>query len=321
MKRQLEAVDIFVAIGMVATLLGGYLVFKASYGGALAVTTPSHHATTAPMKLMIQSMLQPAMGQAIVDHATLEREFAADVTQGSRKLYQATVAAERTPLRGLNTIEARAAQFQADHDAQVQYVMGKTIVNLTGQGIRAGVLSADNLTNTFNDRIITTSQALGNRMEEQFAKNWQPRLGQWIVEAAQQERHYTGRMQERIGQETVTLASLQEHYLTTRANLEDQFQALTMASARTEAQTDLFARLTNSEMNIQRALGIPIMPEMEMVQARTLPEIPFGYMVAAFVALVGIFLAGFALPRERQEPENLVDRIEKVRKEIYLKAV
>ena len=50
MKRQLEAVDIFVAIGMVATLLGGYLVFKASYGGALAVTTPSHLATNPPVK-------------------------------------------------------------------------------------------------------------------------------------------------------------------------------------------------------------------------------------------------------------------------------
>ena len=68
-----------------------------------------------------------------------------------------------------------------------------------------------------------------------------------------------------------------------------------MASARTDAQTDLFARLTNSEVNVQRALGIPIMPEMEIVQARTLPEIPFGYMVAAFVALVAIFLGGFAI--------------------------
>ena len=321
MKRQLEAVDIFVAIGMVATLLGGYLVFKASYGGALAVTTPSHLATSPPLKLMIQSMLQPAMGQAIVDHATLERQFATDMTRGARKLYQATLAAGHNPMGGLNTIEARAAQFQADHDSQVQYVMGKTIVNLTGQGIRAGVLSADNLSNKFNDRIIATSQTLGNRMEEQFAKNWQPRLGEWIVEAAQRERQFTGHVQERIGKETVSLASIQERYLTKRADLQDQFQALTTASARTDAQTDLFARLTNSEVNLQQALGIPIMPEMEMVQARTLPEVPFGYMVAAFATLVVIFLAGFALPRERPEPENLVDRIEKVRKEIYLKAV
>ena len=321
MKRQLEAVDILVAIGMVATLLGGYLVFKASYGGALAVTTPSHLATSPPLKLMIRSMLQPAMGQAIVDHATLERQFAADLTRGAGKLYQATLAARQKPMGGLHTIEARAAQFQADHDSQVQYVMGKTIVNLTRQGIRAGVLSADNLSNKFNDRIIATSQALGNRMEEQFAKNWQPRLGEWIVEAAQRERRFTGHVQERIGKETVTLASIQERYLAKRADLQNQFQALTSASARTDAQTDLFARLTNSEMNLQRALGIPLMPEMGIVQARTLPEIPFGYMVAAFAALVVIFLAGFALPRERAEPENLVERIEKVRKEIYLKAV
>ena len=321
MKRQLEAVDILVAIGMVATLFGGYLIFKASYGGVLAVTTASQVGTNPPMKLMIQSMLQPAMGQAIVDHATLERQFATDITRGASKLYRATLAAEKKPMGALDTIESRAAQFKSDHAAQVQYVMGKTIVNLTGQGIRAGVLSPDNLSNKFNDRIIAASQALGNRMEEQFAKNWQSRLGEWIVAGAQRERQFAGHVQERIGKETVTLASTQDHYLKKRADLQKQFQALTMASARTDAQTDLFARLTNSEMNLQRALGIPIMPEMEMVQARTLPEIPFGYMVAAFAALVVIFLAGFALPRGRQEPENLVDRIEKVRKEIYLKAV
>ena len=321
MNRKLEFIDILVAIGMVSTLLGGYLVFKASYGGALAVTTPIQVGTNPPMKVMVQSMLQPAMGQAIVDHATLERQFATDISRGASKLYRATLAADQRPLGGLNTIEARAAQFQAEHDAQVQYVMGKTIVNLTGQGIRAGVLSADNLSNKFNDRIIATSQSLGNRMEEQFAKNWQPRLGTWIVAAAKRERQFAGHVQERIGKETVALVSLQEHYLTKRAALQNQFQALNAASSRTDAQTNLFARLARSEVNLQQALGIPVMPEMEVVEARTLPEIPFGYMVAAFAALVVIFLAGFTFPRGRQEPESLDARIEKVRKEIYLKAV
>ena len=320
MNRKIEFIDILVAIGMVATLLGGYLVFKASYGGVLAVTIPTQVGTNPPMNVMVQSMLQPAMGQAIVDHATLERQFAADVSQGASKLYRATAVASQTPLEGLDTIEARAAQFQADHGAQVQYVMGKTIVTLTGQGIRAGVLSAENLSNKFNDRIIATAQALGTLMEEQFAKNWQPRLGEWIVAAAKRERQYAGHVQERIGKQTVKLASIQENYLTKRATLQNQFQALTAASVRTDAQADLFARLARSEVNLQQALGIPAMPEMEIVQARTLPEIPFGYMVAAFGGLVVIFLAGFTFSNRREEPESLDARIERVRKEIFLKA-
>lgn len=321
MNRKLEVVDILVAIGMVATLAGGYLVFKASYGGASAVTTPIQPVTNPPMKLMLQSMLQPAMGQAIVDKTILERQFATDITRGASKLYRATVVADHKPIGGLDTIEARAAQFKADHVARVQYVMGKAIVNLTGQGVRAGVLSADNLSNKFNDRIIATTKAIGDLMNEQFAKNWQSRLGHWIVAAAQREQRFAGHVQERIGNETVELASIQYDYLTKRADMHNQFKALTTAAARTDAQPDLFARLTRTDVNMQQALGIQSMPEMELLEARAFPDIPFGYMIVAFAGLVVIFIIGFTFPSGRREPENTVDRIQKLRKEMFLKAV
>ena len=40
MKRKLEFTDVTAAIGMVATMFGGYLLYQASYGGAFATMTP-----------------------------------------------------------------------------------------------------------------------------------------------------------------------------------------------------------------------------------------------------------------------------------------
>ncbi|GJL54014.1 MAG: hypothetical protein NPIRA02_11460 [Nitrospirales bacterium] len=323
MNRKLEIVDILVAIGMVATLFGGYLLFKASYGGSLAVTTSTQTAPHPPLKLMLQSMLQPAMGRAIVDGTILEHQFATDITQKAKKLARATAAATHTPIEGLDTIKAQAAQFKADHDAQVQYVMGKIIVNLTRQGVRAGVLSADNLSNKFNDRIIATAQAMGNLMNKQFAKNWQPRLGQWIIAAAQREQHFAGHVQEQIGKQTVELASTQHRYLTKSAEIKNQLGALTAAAVRTEAQpSNQFARFTRPEVNMQQALGIQSMPEMEVIEARAFPEIPFGYMIAAFAGLIVVFLLGFTFsaPRQRQ-PEDVSTKIQELYRDLYRKAV
>lgn len=321
MKRKFELVDIMVSIGMVATVLGAYAFFQIPDGGAVSVTTAANHMTNPPMKALVQAKLQPAMGQAIVDQAMLERQFAADISRGASKLYSATRAAERESSGGLDKIEARAAQFEADHKARVQYVMGRSIVTLTQQGMRAGALSADNLSNSVNDRIIENAQAMGMKMHEAFAKNWQPRLGQWIVVAAKQERRYAGHVQERIGQATVDLASAQHAYQTKRAWLQTQFRALTAAAARTAGQPDLFARLPKAALNWQWALSIPNMPQMEVVEARTFPEIPSTYLMVASVGLVTMFFFGLTLPRGGRKAEAMTHRMEERKQERYQKAV
>jgi hypothetical protein len=44
----------------------------------------------------------------------------------------------------------RAATVPQEHDARVQTVMGRTIVNFTQRGIRSGVLSADLYLSDYN---------------------------------------------------------------------------------------------------------------------------------------------------------------------------
>jgi hypothetical protein len=115
MKRKFEFVDVMVSIGMVATVFGAYAFFQVSDGGAVSVTTTANHMTNPPLKAMVQAKLQPAMGQAIVDQAVLERQFAADRRRGSSKLASAVRATEGHPSGGLDKIEAGATQIEADH--------------------------------------------------------------------------------------------------------------------------------------------------------------------------------------------------------------
>ncbi len=105
----------------------------------------------------IEIMVQPGRGQAIVDQTTLKSKWTTDVMRNARKIFPASLAAPHKPIGGLNTIESQTTQFKADHHSGVQHIMGKTIVNLTDQGMRSGVLSADSLSNKFNDRIILTA--------------------------------------------------------------------------------------------------------------------------------------------------------------------
>ena len=319
MKRQFEIVDIIVAIGMISTMIGALAFYQATYGGTAGIMTPTKAKPNPPMHVLVQTLLQPAMGQAIVDHAILEQQFVTDVSQGATKLYRATQAAGRPPMRGLGSIESRANQAQSEHKANVQYMMGRAIMTQTRQGLRAGALTADGLWNQVNQRIIENAQKIGDRMDQAFVRNWQPRLGQWIVRAAKQEHRYMGRIQERIGQATVELASIQHAYIINRADLKKQFKALTAASVRTNAQTELLAQLFTAERNFQRAPANPRMLSLQREEAGTLPGIPLAYLAVASASLIIMFLVGLTLPRAIREEERNLDTIEK-RMERYRKA-
>ena len=321
MKRKFEIVDIMVSIGMVATVLGAYAFFQVSDGSAISVTTATNHMTNAPIKALVQAKLQPAIGQAIVDQAILERQFAADMSRGAGKLASAVRAAERQPGGGMDKMDARAAQMEADHKARVQYVMGKSIVRLTKQAIRAGALAADNLSNRVNDRIIENAREIGKKMEYSFAKNWQSRLGHMIVATAKNERRYSRHMQARMGQATVDLAGIQHAYQTKRAGLQTQFKALSAAAGRTSEQPDLFARTPHANLNWQWALGISGMPQVEGMGAPAYSETPFTYLIVASVGLVAMFFFGLMLSHGSRKSEAVIYRMDNRKSESYRRAI
>jgi hypothetical protein len=321
MKRKFEFVDIMVSIGMVATLVGAYAFFQLGDGRAVTVNTTDNYMTNPPMNALVQAKLQPAIGQTIVDQARLERQFAADVSRGAGQLASAMRAAERPAGRGLDEIEVWAAQMEADHKARVQQVMGRSIISLTQQGMRSGALSADSLSNSVNDRIIETASKMGRKMEKAFARNWQPRLGQMIVATAKQKRRYTDHMQERIGKATVALASAQYAFQTKQSGFETQLKALTAAAERNAAQSEIFARLPKENLNWQRALGIPHMPNWAVVESQTSPGMPVTYLILATVGLVTMFFFGLTWPRHGRKIELVGHGREGMESERYRKAV
>jgi hypothetical protein len=301
MKKQLELVDVLVWIGMVVTVVGAYAFFQVTVGGATPATPAVNQMTDFPLNVLVQAKLQPAMGQAIVDRAGLDRQFAEDIIHGASKLASAVRAAERPSHERVEQVEARAAQMEADHHARVQYVMGRSIVIGTRQGMRAGALSADTLSNSVNGRIIEKAQARGRQMHDAFTKHWQARLGQWIVAAAAQARHSAGHFQERIGQATVDLARIQHVYQTKRAHLQTQFEALTAAARRTAAQPDLLAQAPQADPNWPWALGISTLPQVEVVETRPAPELPVLYFL---VASAGFATLLYGWPRLEKPPSS-----------------
>ncbi|RMH32512.1 MAG: hypothetical protein D6690_13555 [Nitrospirae bacterium] len=313
MKRRLDFTDIFVAIGFMATMYGGYLLYLASYGGGTATARPSPPSMVA---VPIHASLQTAMGQAIVERATLDHQFSHAILEGARKLSQATFALERRTGTGLKTIEDRAAQFQADYRSVMQYVLGTTIVNLTRQGIRQGLLTADTLDRSpFNARIIATTTSLQSAAESRFERTWQERLGQWIVDDATKERQFSQRMQERIGQATVALARTQHHYLTRRGEIDTQFHALAAAVQRVARQPSAVLPVARANMDMQPVLG----GSFSHMRVQTWTEIPFAVFVLAFAGLVAVFFIALAMSNTRRESPDAAERIAEVIKEIYRK--
>lgn len=317
MRRRLEFIDILVAIGFVATIYGGYALYMASYGGVATASLSAPRAVHIP----VRASLQTAMGHAIVERAILDQEFSDAVQDGARKLAQATFAWEkRTKNDGLATIEAQAAQFRAEYAGTVQYVLGKTIVNLSSQGFRHGLLTPHTLDRSpFHTRIIATTRAMKEAAESQFNKTWQPRLGQWIVDTATKERRVVQRIQERIGRATVVLAHAQHLYMTKRAAIDTQFRALASAADRVDRQTDTIARMVRADAGIQQALGLSTLGASNAAALRTWPEIPFSIFVLAFGGLVAIFFIGLAIPGKHRTSPDVAARIAQVTKEIYRK--
>ena len=196
MGRKYDLVDVMAATGLVATLLGGYLLVTAADGFWQAPSTPRMStaiAGTDPAAGM--QYLQPVLGQAIVQDLLLDREAEAVLSASSMELNRAVVesqAMETSILSPLVVAELRAYGQDVDHRARMQYVMGKSVVNQTRRGIFSGTLSVEQYGGEFNRNLIRTAELTGQRMHDEFVATRQAALGRSIVDAIVDEERMTG---------------------------------------------------------------------------------------------------------------------------------
>ena len=313
MSHRYNTIDIIVGVGMCAIVFGAMLIFFGA-NGTYQVATPQPISIEQSIDSEIgMALLQPALGQAIVDQVLLERRTNQLIAQSASEWNQATLAhQEFESLQGdpLGAVMRQAATVPADHMARVQYVMGRAIVNFTARGIRSGVLSADQYLSEYNTSMIRATEAWGQRLDQEFASTWQATLGRGIVDAIQNYTERAGAIQERVGTALLHLMQAQAGSEEVRAAQQEQLASLMVAAIRTEALTDRLTLLAAIE-------SFPEDTAVVSTEPASWPEIPMGYLTVAGLMLMTIFFGGLSLAARSREIKALAEREHQAAKWVY----
>lgn len=299
MGRKYDLVDVMAAVGLVATLFGGYLFVTAADGFWQTSSAPTMTAaafSSEPSTGM--EWLQPALGRAIVDDMVLNREadaaLSASVTELNRAVSEYQLMST-TLLSPLVLAELRAFGQEADHRARMQFVIGKAIVNQTRRGIMSGILSADQYASEFNNSLIRTAELTGQRMHDQFEATRQAALGRSIVEAIQEEDRMTATIQEQLGRAVVQVTQAQENYGEAKAAQQTQLASAAIAAVRTDAMME---RQTSPE----RMPGESIQFAHRAIAS---PDVSRGFLMLACVGLIALFVGGLAFGSRKGEVDSI----------------
>jgi len=292
--RNIEPVDVMVAVGLLATVMAGLLLFLSTGGSVQAggflftATTPGSLGPTSEME-----WVQPVLGQAIVENDLLERKAMADTTAAAAALNRATMAGHQLENSNgyLERLKTGFAALQADQAARVQFVMGRFITEFTARGVRKGIFLTEPGASAYNRRIIGVAQATQARMQTAFRDNWEATLGQAIVTATLDHLQGMERIQQGIGRSIVGVLTVQEGYREARAHAQEQLASVALASLHSEQMAERFNSLA-SDLTI----GQP----MPMTVPRSWPEIPLGLLVAASMLLIGVFGAALVIPTREE---------------------
>jgi len=304
MSNKYTTIDVIVGVGMCAIVFGALLFFLAATGtfqGAPVAYTPLEQ----PTGIMAgMAMLQPALGQAIVERAILERRTNQGMAEAATEWNRATMAQHNLQsLAGgpFGMVLRDAAIIPDQHAARVQTVMGREIVNFTKRGVRSEMLSGGQYLSGYNDRMIQTTEARGQRLDNEFTSTWQATLGREIIDAAQNYSRMGASIQERLGRAVLHLTHLQATLEESWAGNQNQLASLIVAAVRTDALADRITRLAAAE---------PVATETVVASRDTasLPQIPVGVLIAAALGLAAIFFGWLTMAgaiRERKAMEEM----------------
>ncbi len=299
MGRKYDLVDVMAAIGLVATLFGGYFLVTAADGFWQAPIAPTMNTAIVgsdPPSGM--QYLQPVLGQAIVQDLLLDREAGSALSASAMELNRAVSESElmsTTLLSPLVLAELAAFGQEIDHRARMQYVMGKAVVNQTRRGISSGILSVGQYAGEFNTNLIRTAELTGQRMHDQFEATRQAAIGRSIIDAIQDEDRMTAAVQERIGRAVVLVTQAQENYAEAKADRQIQLASATVAAVRTDALMNRLALL--EDMSAEQTI---------VVNHRSASaDVSRGSLILACVGLIALFVGGLAFSSRKGEVESI----------------
>ena len=299
MSNRYTTIDVIVGVGMCAIVFGALLFFVA-VSGTFQVAPVAYAPLEQPTGILAgMAMLQPALGQAIVERALLERRTNLGMAEAITEWNKATMAEhnlQSIPGGPFGTVLRDAATIPVRHAARVQTVMGREIVNFTKRGVQNEVLSAGQYFSRYNDRMIRTTEARGERLDQEFVSTWQATLGHRIVAAAQDYRGLNMSIQEQLGRAILHMTYLQATLEESWVRNEYQLASLIVAAVRTEALTDRLVQLAAAEPT-------PTQTVVASQDTASLPQIPMSVLMAAAVGLAAIFFGWLTIAgtiRERK---------------------
>lgn len=307
MSYQYNTVDIIVGVGVCA-ILGGALFLFAAADGMVAAGVPP---VVDDAALLGTAMLQPALGQAIVERGLLQfrsdRMRAEAATQWMQAM-NARARFEALPGGPFGWIRQQAAMVPAAHDARVQAVMGRAVVNFTRRGVMTGQLVADQYHSDYNNRMIAAVEQQGRRLHNEFAGLWQSTLGRWIVEAAREYATRERMIQEQLGAAIVRMVQAQTLF-------EDAWAANQYQLASVITTLDRSRRMTEGTGQMAAAEVSP--PVLKTAGSATGSGIPFAYLILALLALAMVFFSGLKLSAMTREARMEAERQRDAARWIY----
>jgi hypothetical protein len=300
MAYRFNSVDILVGVGLCAIVFGA-MVFVVATSGAFLVSGPQPGVLEESLPSTESAWLQPALGRAIVERAVLQQRTDQITASATAEWNQAMMAhSNLQAIKGgpFAFIMDRAAAVPKEHDARVQAVMGRAIVNFTQRGIRSGILSADLYLSDYNQGMIAATELRGRRMHDDFASTWQSVLGQWIVDVS---REYTRRVvevQEQLGAAIVHMTQAKMGLEGEWAANQYQLGSLMAAVDRTAPMDDtaFLASVEPTRPQAGRSIGLPF-----------IPDIPISYLMAAAMMLCAVFFGGLVLSAASREAKALAE--------------
>lgn len=301
MSYRYSIVDVIVGVGMCAIIFGA-LLFVVAANGTYQAALPQPISIAEPLDTRLgMTLLQPALGQAIVDQAIFEHRANQRMTRSASEWNRATLAQQEfqsLPGGPFGAVMHQAAVVPADHRARVQMVMGRAIVNVTARGIRSGRFSADLYLSDYNNDMIRRIEARGQRLSDDFAATWQAVLGREIVDAVQGYTRKAGAIQERLGTALLQVVQAQRSSEAERAAQQGQLASLVVAAVRTEALADRLAALAAVESS-------PAGTAVAVTEPTSWPELPMGYWMAITSMLAAVFFGGIVLSARSREIKAL----------------
>ena len=300
MSYRYNTIDILVGVGMCATIFGALFLFIAVNG---TYQVSPHQSPPLEQSTGMESgirLLQPVLGQAIVDHALFERHTNHAIAQSVSEWNRVTMSYRewQSGSRGLlGTVLNEARAVPATHIARVEGVKGRAIVNFTTRAVRNGLLSANQDATMYNMKMIGAIESQGQRLRDGFASTWQATIGRRIVEAAQHDWRQAGAVQERLGSALVHVVRAQMSSAQERSVQQEQLASLIFAAARHE----VFPGRT-----MQPTVTIPsVVPPHDVAVASaepaSWPEIPMSYLIAAGLLLATVFFGGLSMAVQSRE--------------------